>query len=370
MFSIIERKTSYTFWLLQITGWLLYWLYFLFLAHVKYLVNFSTRVVIWTWLIFFSGLWISLILRIFYKNINYKSLPLFSLSLNVLLASFIGSQFWIGLDYVLDRVISTEKYPAAVFTFAYYLLNTFSWWSVLVAWSVLYFFIKFWIEWQLQKKQTEKSNELAHSAQLQMLRFQLNPHFLFNALNSIRALIKENKTHAKEMITELSEFLRYSLLSKNYLDVPLEDEIDAIKHYFSIEKKRYEDKLDVSFEIEPAAEQYPVLSFLIHPLVENALKYGMQTSPIPLWIRILARVEGSKLVVEICNTGKWLKNGREDSPSKSGTGTGLKNIRQRLENAFPNRHSFQVIKDGNSVRIRLEIDKKPVRLRPEVQIEI
>ncbi len=358
--SVIHHNRNYTFWLLQVTGWLLYWLLNLFIIHNRYLQEFSSRVVIWTWLLYFSGLWISLLLRIFYKNIKYKAFSLVPLSLTVLFASFVASQFWVGLDYTLDLIFSSEKYPAVPFTFSYYMVGTFAWWSILTAWSVLYFFIKFRMEWQLQKAETEKSNELAHSAQLQMLRYQLNPHFLFNALNSIRALIKEDKAYAKEMITELSEFLRYSLLSKTYLDVPLEDEIEAIKHYFSIEKKRYEDKLEVYFEIEPEAKRYPVLSFLIHPLVENALKYGMQTSPMPLQIRIIARVKNNRLVVKICNTGRWLSEGGDGKGHPCGTGTGMINIRQRLENAFPNQHSFEVLESDNSVHIKLEIDKPPV----------
>ncbi len=370
MSSIAHRNTSHTFWLLQITGWLIYWLYYLFIIHNRYLLEFSSLVVVWTWSLYFSGIWISLCMRYVYKNIKYKLLSLISLTIMVLFTSFLGSQIWVGLDFSLNYLFATDKYPAVPFSFSYYLVNTFAWWSILVAWSVLYFFIKFWIEWQLQKEQTERSNELAHSAQLQMLRYQLNPHFLFNALNSIRALIKEDKIHAKVMITELSEFLRYSLLSKNYLDVPLEDEIDAIKHYFSIEKRRYEDKLEVSFEIEPEAEQYPVLSFLIHPLVENALKYGMQTSQMPLKIRIIARMVGRKLVVEISNTGRWIKNGHANKTGNGGTGTGLINIRQRLENAFPDQHSFQVVKGESGVLIRLEIDKRNIPYRPKEKLKI
>jgi LytS/YehU family sensor histidine kinase len=88
----------------------------------------------------------------------------------------------------------------------------------------------------------------------------MNPHFLFNVLNSIRALISENKAAAKSMVTELSEYLRYSLVSKNHENVPFKDEIESIRHYFNIQNMRYENKLDVSFEIDPAAED-PMVSF-------------------------------------------------------------------------------------------------------------
>jgi LytS/YehU family sensor histidine kinase len=89
-----------------------------------------------------------------------------------------------------------------------------------------------------------------------MLRYQINPHFLFNTLNAIRALVEENEKQAREMITELSEFLRYSLISSQYDNVPLSEEIDAIRHYFAIEKRRYENKLEVALEVSPLAEDF------------------------------------------------------------------------------------------------------------------
>ena len=105
-------------------------------------------------------------------------------------------------------------------------------------WSILYFGIKYGNEWILEKERADKANLLAQSAQLQMLRYQLNPHFLFNSLNSIRALINEDQKASKEMVTELAEFLRYSLTSKDFANVPLREEIEAIQHYLSLEKKK------------------------------------------------------------------------------------------------------------------------------------
>ena len=188
-----------------------------------------------------------------------------------------------------------------------------------------------------------------------MLRYQLNPHFLFNALNSIRALVDEDEGRAREMVTELSEFLRYSLHSKSFADVPLKEEIEAIRYYFSIQKKRYEDKLDVSYAISTQAEEYSVLSFLIHPLVENAVKYGMQTSQMPLKITLHADVEEKDLKLEICNTGKWVEPAVDQEHNAHGTGTGLENVRQRLDNAFPNRYDFKICEEEGKVCIRLTI---------------
>lgn len=227
---------------------------------------------------------------------------------------------------------------------------------IFFVWSLLYFGIKYWKQSIHDRDQVEKANHLAQSAQLQMLRYQLNPHFLFNSLNSIYALIDEDKKATKEMVSELSEFLRYSLVSKNYSDVPLSQELEAVKHFFSIEKKRFESKLDVNIDIDPAAEDYPVLSFILHPLVENAVKFGMKTSSMPLKIYITAKVHDGNLSIIVKNTGKWITPSEQNNGN--GTGIGLKNIQLRLDNAFPGRNKFQIKQVDEYVEALIEIQKK------------
>jgi LytS/YehU family sensor histidine kinase len=190
-----------------------------------------------------------------------------------------------------------------------------------------------------------------------MLRYQMNPHFLFNSLNSIRALISENKKNAKTMVTELSEFLRYSLLSESCTEAPLSHEIEAIRHYYAIEKIRFEDRLEITFDIAPMAEEYPIISFLIHPLVENAVKYGMRTSPMPLKIHVTARADDHRLSVNVCNTGKWIEPGDYSASGNIGTGTGLENVRKRLFSSYPNRHTFGIEPESDCVSVKFEIWK-------------
>lgn len=207
----------------------------------------------------------------------------------------------------------------------------------------------------IQKERTEKAKALAQAAQLQMLRYRMNPHFLFNSLNSIRALISENKLSAKSMVTELSEYLRYSLVSRNHETVPLKEEMDSVRHCFNIQKMRYENKLEVSFDIDPAAEEFPIISYLLHPLAENSVKHGMRTSPMPLTIHLQAKIREGMLTIEVCNTGKWLEPVQQEKHMYASTGTGLDNVRRRLENAFPNRHLFEVFEKEEKVHVQLEI---------------
>jgi len=340
------------FWILHASGWLAY-------AGLAAVFSYTEK---WTdiprILLFLTPFAVGFItcipLRYFFRRIRFHERPLIYSILTALAASFIGANIWLGIDAVISLFIHHPMEPQMTLI-SVYVLSVISRGIPLLIWIFLYFGIKIRIEWRRQEEKMEKANSLAQDAQLQMLRYQLNPHFLFNSMNSIRALIDEDETKAREMITELSEFLRYSLDSKDYSNVPLRNEIDAIRHYFAIQKKRYEDKLEVIYDVEPQAGDYPVLSFLIHPLVENAVKYGMRTSPMPLTIHLKAKTREGMLTIEVCNTGKWVEPAQEEEQMFTSTGTGLDNVRRRLENVFPNRHRLEVFEKEGKVHVQLEI---------------
>ncbi len=342
------------FWILNASGWLAY-------AGVSAVFSFTERRTgiphIFLFLLpFITGFLVCIPMRFFYKRIRFNERQIkYSLPLAVAV-SFVGANVWLGLIVVVDVCMNRLQTTQMTFIQIYF-MNVISGGAALLGWTFLYFGIKNWIEWKQQEKRMEKANSLAQDAQLQMLRYQLNPHFLFNSMNSIRALIDEDETKAREMITELSEFLRYSLDSKDYSNVPLKNEIEAIHHYFAIQKKRYEDKLEVTYDIEPQAGDYPVLSFLIHPLVENAVKYGMRTSPMPLTIHLKAKIKEGVLKVEVSNTGKWVEPVQPEMQMLTSTGTGLDNVRRRLENAFPSRHRFEIFEKEGKVHVQLEIQR-------------
>lgn len=349
------KNKNRLFWLLNSTGWLVLLLIYILLYNYQNLTNLN--IIFRLSIIYFCGFLISIPLRYFYRKIDYQSRSILSLAIIVIFTTIITAGIWVWLSLLFRYPFPDLRVPLSQITIYVYITRTYSHLWVLVLWSGLYFGIKIWAAWLLQRERTERANALAQAAQLKMLRYQLNPHFLFNALNSIRALIEEDKNQARRMITELSEFLRYSLISKNYANVPLINEIEAIRHYFTIQKIRYEEKLEVTIEIDPPAEDFPVLSFLIHPLIENAIKYGMQTSSMPLKIRVTAEVQNDTLKIDICNTGSWIPPAEKQQNRKNGTGTGIKNVQQRLENAFPQAHNFKIDEAAGWVCIRLEIKK-------------
>lgn len=343
-----KEKTS-LFWKLQSAGWLLLLIIYLLLYYRTRLEN--TDAIIGLSITYISGFGVTLLLRKVYQLTNYKTRSIKSTSIIIVIGTIVTANVWFWVDTALSHLALGSVEALATLNFSRYL----SWiWSnsfVVFLWSSIYFGIKLWNDSLEERTRAEKSDALAHKAQLQMLRYQLNPHFLFNSLNSIRALVEEDKNRAKSMITELSEFLRYSLINKNLSDVPLRSELEAMKHYFSIEKTRFEEKLEINFQIEPETENIVVPSFLIHPLIENAIKYGMKTTTLPLRIVIKSSVENNNLCLEVCNSGQWL----ETQESNNSTGTGLNNVKQRLENTYPEKHTFEIIKESNSVCVKITI---------------
>lgn len=223
---------------------------------------------------------------------------------------------------------------------------------LLLLWSGFYLGVVSWRKQQQQQKQLLRADAEAQRARLRALRYQLNPHFFFNALNTIEALASEQPERVREVVRELSGFLRYTLLDEETLEAPLQDEVQAIEHYLAVEKIRFEDDLRIDIEVPPKAGRMRVPSFLVLPLVENAVKHGQRTSPPPLRLRLTGTVENETLVLQVANTGHW----RGSAPNTDGTDTGLDNVRTRLETQYPDHHRFEVVEEDGWVRARIEID--------------
>ncbi len=213
--------------------------------------------------------------------------------------------------------------------------------------SMLFLAVDHWLQLRAQREKAREAMALAQQAQQQMLRYQLNPHFLFNSLNSIRAMIVKEPERARQIVTELSEFLRYSLNGRGH-ESTIGEEMQAIANYLAIQRIRFEEKLVVTTRVDPALEAFVLPCFLVHPLVENAVKYGMETCEPPLRLEIEVAAAGPGLRIRVSNTGQLLPAAAGGSGCAcDGTGTGLRNVAQRLELAFPGRHTFAVTaRDG------------------------
>ncbi len=181
----------------------------------------------------------------------------------------------------------------------------------------------------------------AKDAQLQMLRYQLNPHFLFNTLNSVYALIKLAEVDvAKTMVSKLSQFLRYSLESNPNELIKLSQEIEAIELYLSIEKVRFDDRLEFSHEVEPEAANCLVPGLLLQPLVENSIKYAIANRENTGVINLRAHIEESWLVITLADNGP--DNTMSAKVQQTSTGIGINNVKQRLATLYGDNYWFEL----------------------------
>jgi two-component sensor histidine kinase len=205
-------------------------------------------------------------------------------------------------------------------------------------------------------RQREEFERVAREAQLRALRAQLNPHFLFNSLNSVRSLIAENPQRAASMVTGLSEILRYSLTSDRKDTVSLAEELGVIDEYVDVERVRYEDRLRVEQSIDPRALDTQVPPMILQTLVENAVKHGISTAPRGGVVRLEALVRDGRLEVVVTNTGKF-------KPAFDNGGFGLHNAAERLRLLYGNRASL-TIKEASRDEVECTVAELVLPLEP------
>ncbi len=182
-------------------------------------------------------------------------------------------------------------------------------------------------------------------AQLSGLRMQLQPHFLFNTLHTINSLMYENKDRASEMIVRLSEFLRLSLENNGEQEVPLSREVDFIERYLEIERARFEERLDVVYQVDQEAYDCLIPNLLLQPLVENAIKHGIARIPGGGKLLIGANLRNETLSVFVANSGPFLASDplrAPDEGSQERRGIGLTNTSARLRALYGEAHSFEL----------------------------
>lgn len=201
---------------------------------------------------------------------------------------------------------------------------------LLLAWAALYIAIVAGARARAAERRGERFRSAAKAAELRSLRYQVNPHFLFNTLNSLSSLVMTGKgDRAEEMIQSLSRFYRHSLADDSTGDVSLEDEIDLQEHYLEIESVRFPDRLKVHVDLPNELAQLKVPGMILQPLVENSVKYGVSASAKPVTISIVAREEYGRLVIRVSDNGPGMP-----TTHTGGFGIGLANVRDRLEARF------------------------------------
>lgn len=234
--------------------------------------------------------------------------------------------------------------------FTKYLANGFEKIIYVSGFSPMFFFIQNLKEYRKQKTILEQAQQTAREAQLQMLQQQLNPHFLFNTLNSLRCLIAIDTDRARSMVTDLSEFLRVTLSSYKSVRNTINDEVSLVEYYLKIQKIRFEEELRYIIDIQHEVSDFTIPKFVFQPLVENALKYGMITSAMPLTLTVRAERTNQAVLIRISNTGKLV-----DSVKEKHSNHGIANTRARLELMFPGKANLYLKETGGSVTAEIVI---------------
>ena len=270
---------------------------------------------------------------IFRTLMQQRALIMWPLALlSVLLATMLYS--FIDASMVAIQPRGAEETFATLFLVPFYLDAV-----TLAAWSSLYFAINYFLRVEQQIDQLAMLESQATASQLAMLRYQINPHFLFNTLNSISTLVLLKQTEpANAMLSRLSAFLRYTLVNEPTANVTMAQEVETLKLYLDIEKMRFEERLRVTFDIDPLVTNARLPSLLLQPLIENAIKYAVTPSEEGADIVLQAQLVGQNVRIIVSDSGGGL-NPDISVPTPS-TGVGLTNIRDRLAQAYGEQHRF------------------------------
>ena len=342
------------FWVLQIAGWVGF-LAVHFLTgmahgqHISYLsVSISSAV---------GGAIVTWPLHLLYQRIWH--LPPLRLAL-IALPAFVAIVAAMSVIYAgaIENYCPDECKPASFLGYVAYSGFTA---YVILSWSALWFGIRSSRALAEARERTLAAQSQANLAQLKMLRYQLNPHFLFNTLNAIATLVLEGANGtAERMLGALSRFLRYTLDQDPQQRVPLKREMEVLDLYLKIEKMRFEDRLMLDFDVDPAAASALVPSLILQPLVENAIKYAVAKAEHGCRIAIRARVTGEWLELELTDDGPGSPSFAPGAPAPAGVG--LRNTRERLATLYGERQRLNVEnrpEGGVRVRITLPFEGAP-----------
>jgi len=308
----------------------------------------------------------------------YKAgLPSFAACVTVRICLLIAVAY-INLHYLLPRFLVTGKYLKYflyvlasvagylvmqalfdIFLYGYVLgpMRQNSFWETIsynffsTIWYIgLMVALKLSIDWYEQKRTLEKTVIEKLQAEVNYLRAQVNPHFLFNVLNNLYSLTLKKSEAAPDVVLKLSEMMEYMLYESNDKYVPLEKEITYLSNYIELEKMRYGDHADIQFSVEGDAQGLTIAPLLLLPLVENAFKHGVSKSATKAWLHCKIKVEGTRLMINVNNSKQVLT-----SHNQNKGGIGLSNLKQRLLLLYPDKYLLQIKDQTNQFDIELQI---------------
>jgi signal transduction histidine kinase len=278
-----------------------------------------------------AGVTVTLLLRMLYRALLRAGARSWTLVLAVSAASYAAALAWSFSADWMSRVLLHGVEHASLIRLSFDRFGG-TWYCalVLLAWSLLYFGVSQYRALLTERERSVRSESLARKARLDALRYQINPHFLFNTLNAISTLVIEVRSaEASAMISRLSDFLRLTLSGDTEAEIALADEVSFVRQYLEIERVRFGDRLIVDINMPPDLETLRVPALILLPIVENAVRHAVERNEHGGRIAIRAELDDEKLHLFVADDGPG-----EECASKAGSGIGLSNTRARLQQLF------------------------------------
>lgn len=338
----MSRKQK-IYWICQVGGWSLYTVMNLIFFGFSYDINIKDILNFMLWPP--VGITITHLYRLLLLRLNVLNLRILWQIPIAIALSFVSSVLFFSLTVGVARLFGIITYKVEIFaavTTIFSLMGLFS------LWSVIYFGFHIFENYKRTEIQSLKLEANTREIELNQLKSQLNPHFMFNSLNSIRALVDEDPRRAKIAITQLSNILRNTLMMHKNRFITLEEELGLVKNYLELEHIRYEERLSFSMDIEPSTLYLQIPPMMIQTLVENGIKHGISKYPEGGTIKISSKKNEQQVTIHITNTGQ-LKG-----PEGNESGFGVANTTNRLELLFGKHASFS-LKNLNEKEVISEI---------------
>ncbi|MDG2245553.1 MAG: histidine kinase [Flavobacteriales bacterium] len=338
------------FWAFQFGGWGLFLIIVLVANFLQPSFHWSNIALAFA--VFGFGFASTSLYRAFVKRREWINKPPLKLIIPITLGSLTTAFVWtlgfLGVQLIIHSFGAPGTKPFdPVELFVSFLNNLF----LVLLWSLIYFAYHYFTIAQTARVARYKSEAAARDAQLNTLKGQINPHFMFNSLNNIRALMLEDVTRSREMLTKLSDLLRYSMTISEKRVVPLKDELAVVRDFLDLNKIQFEDKLTYSFDVDASLKEYKIPPMVLQILVENSVKHGISSSTSGGKVIVGAGLEGDRLVLKVSNTGNWTSaSKRPDSH-----GIGLPNIRRRLQLIYGETASLHISEEDELVVAKIEL---------------
>jgi sensor histidine kinase YesM len=349
----LSRKKIY--WISQLSGWSLF-----ILINLLVIASFEElpwqRILVWIFL-GIIGIFFTHLLRKIIRRKRWLVLPLKKIIPRIITASFITGILIYALVFAASYFSGTMNRDEL--TVGMPIAGAINTSGVIFLWSLIYFAVHYLENYKKKEIESLIWEAAVKDYELKTLKTQLNPHFMFNAMNSIRALIEEDREAAKAALTKLSNILRYSLQMEKMENVPLEEEMETVRNYLDLERIRFEERLKYNLYVDPQSENIEIPPMMIQTLVENGIKHGIskRTTGGEIDVKTSLQIANGKsqLKIEIENSGHL-----SASELKNSSGFGINNTKHRLNLLFGEEAKFSLknIK-GDKVLAELEIPIPP-----------